>query len=336
MNGEMGQNVHTVGFMLVDHFSMIAFSACVEPLRLANYVSGQKLFAWRLYSKDGQPVEASNGLRVAVDGAFADIGPLPDVIVCGGIDIRRHVSRELVARLRRLALYGTSIGAVCTGAYVLAKTGLLDGYRCTIHWEAKDALMEEFPDLDVTDELFEVDRNRFTCAGGTAAIDMMLSRITAKAGPSVAALVTDNLIHHRQREPDERQRMQLRTRLGIANPKVLQVVEMMEKNLEAPLSCAELAKAAKLSSRQLERLFRRYFNETPTRYYLRLRLNQARQLLLQTSMPILSIGLACGFVSASHFSKTYSDFFARTPTEERSGIRARKARVPDAETAQVA
>jgi len=326
MGQDLGQNVHTVGFMLVDQFSMIALSACVEPLRLANYVTGQKLFAWRFYSKDREPVEASNGIRVTVEGSFAEIGPLPDVIVCGGIDIHRTVSRELLARLRRLALYGTSIGAVCTGAYALAKAGLLDGYRCTIHWEAKEALQEEFPELDVTDELFEVDRNRFTCAGGTAAIDMMLARIAAKAGPSVAALVTDNLIHHRQREPDEHQRMQLRSRLGIANPRVLQVVETMERHVEAPLSCAELARAAKLSPRQLERLFRRYFNETPTRYYLRLRLNKARQLLLQTSMPILPIGLACGFVSASHFSKTYSDFFDRTPTEERSGIKARRRR----------
>lgn len=316
---ELGQNVHTVGFMLVDDFSMIAFSASVEPLRLANHVSGQKLFAWRLYSKDGAPVTASNGVKLAVDGSFSEIGPMPDVIVCSGIGVRRHVSRELISRLRRLALYGTSIGAVCTGAYILAKAGLLDGYRCTIHWEAQDALVEEFPDLEITDELFEVDRNRFTCAGGTAAIDMMLARITAKAGAGIAALVTDNLIHHRQREPDERQRMQLRTRLGIANPKVLQVVDLMEKNVETPLSCAALAQAARLSSRQLERLFRKYFNETPTRYYLRLRLNQARQLLLQTSMPILPIGVACGFVSASHFSKSYSDFFSRTPTEERSG-----------------
>lgn len=329
-------SIHTVGFLLVDEFSMIAFTACVEPLRLANHVAGQRLFAWRLYSKDGAPVMASNGIAVSVDGAYADVGPLPDVIVCGGIDVRRHVSRELIARLRRLSLYGTSIGAVCTGTYALAKAGLLDGYRCTVHWEAQEALAEEFPDLALTDELFEVDRNRLTCAGGTAAIDMMLARIRAKAGNAIAALVTDELIHHRQREAEERQRMQLRTRLGVTNPKVLRVVELMEKNVETPLSCAELADEAQLSARQLERLFRKHFDETPTRYYLRLRLNKARQLLLQTSMPILPIGVACGFVSASHFSKSYSDFFARTPTEERSGARPRRVRARAAEPVEVA
>ena len=312
--------------MLLNNFSMIAFSACVEPLRLANYVTGKTLYTWQLFTETGAPAQPSNGLKIEVDGSFADIPPGPEVIVCGGIDIRKNVTRELISRLRRLALHGTSLGAVCTGAYALAKAGLLAGHRCTIHWENRDSLLDEFPGLNVTEELFEIDRTRFTCAGGTSAIDMMLSRISAMAGPQVAALVTDELIHHRQREADERQRMQLRARLGVANPKVLGVVAMMEANIEAPLSCTELADAAGLSSRQLERLFRRYFDETPTRYYLHLRLSHARQLLLQTSMAILPVGVACGFVSASHFSKSYTDHFGRTPSEERLGTRPAQMR----------
>ena len=315
-----------VSFMLLNNFSMIAFSACVEPLRLANYVTGKTLYTWQLFTETGAPAQPSNGLKIEVDGSFADIPPGPEVIVCGGIDIRKNVTRELISRLRRLALHGTSLGAVCTGAYALAKAGLLAGHRCTIHWENRDSLLDEFPGLNVTEELFEIDRTRFTCAGGTSAIDMMLSRISAMAGPQVAALVTDELIHHRQREADERQRMQLRARLGVDNPKVLGVVAMMEANIEAPLSCTELADAAGLSSRQLERLFRRYFDETPTRYYLHLRLSHARQLLLQTSMAILPVGVACGFVSASHFSKSYTDHFGRTPSEERLGTRPAQMR----------
>lgn len=324
----MVQNKTTqqVSFLLLNDFSMIAFSACVEPLRLANYVTGQQLYSWRLYTETGEAAAASNGLRIAVDGSFADVPPGPEVIVCGGIDIRKNTTRELINRLRRLALHGTSLGAVCTGAYALAKAGLLNGHRCTIHWENRDSLLDEFPGLNVTEELFEIDRNRFTCAGGTSAIDMMLPRISAMAGPQVAALVTDELIHHRQREADERQRMQLRARLGVANPRVLGVVAMMEANIEGPMSCAELASAAGLSSRQLERLFRRYFDETPTRYYLHLRLSHARQLLMQTSMAILPIGLACGFVSASHFSKSYSDHFGRSPSDERLGNRTARSR----------
>jgi len=242
------------------------------------------------------------------------------------VDIQRQDHSLLIAKLRRLAFYGVSIGSVCTGSYVLAKAGLLDGFRCTIHWENHESLREEFPHLDVTDELYEIDRNRFTCAGGTAAIDMMLSMINARCGQEVAASVTDELIHHRMRNANERQRMELRARLGVANQRVLAVVATMEQNIEEPLSCGELAEHVGFSARQLERLFQKYIGQAPTRYYLGLRLARARHLLLQTSMPILSVALACGFVSASHFSKCYSEHFSRTPSEERFGPRQKAAK----------
>lgn len=313
-------SVHTFGFLLVPDFSMIAFTSALEPLRLANRCCGKQVYGWRLFSPDGQPVSASNGVSVAVDGSYADVGPMPAVVVCAGLDVHRFDHRELIAKLRTLAFYGVSIGAVCTGTYVLAKAGLLSGRKCTIHWENHDSFREEFADIEVTQELFEIDRNRFTCAGGTAAIDMMLSMITKQKGPDVAAQVTDQLIHHRIRDAHERQRMELRARLGVAHPKLLAVVSEMEKSLETPLSCSELAEEVGLSTRQLERLFRKYIGEAPTKYYLGLRLNRARFLLRQTSMPILTIGLACGFVSASHFSKCYSEHFSRTPSQERRNL----------------
>ncbi len=321
---------HTVGFLLVPEFSLIAFTSLLEVLRLANYVTGTQAFAWRLYSIDGQPAMSSAGVSVSVDGSYRDVGPMPEVIVCGGIDIEKQDTAGLIARLRKLKFYGNSIGAVCTGTYVLAKAGLLDGYRCAIHWENFDAFREEFPDIEVTQELYEVDRNRFTCAGGTAAADMMLALVAAKKGEAVAALITDELIHHRMRDANERQRMELRTRVGVAHPKLLKVIAEMEKRLERPLSCGQLAKFVGLSPRQLERLFQRYLDQTPTRYYLGLRLARARQLIRQTSMPILSIGLACGFVSASHFSKCYSEHFRRTPSEERQGNRGSRRATPAA------
>lgn len=322
-------NTHTVGFLLVPNFSMIAFTSAVEVLRLANYVTGAKAFAWRLYSPDGKAIEASNGVAVSVDGSYADIGPMPEIIVCSGLDVQKIDHTALIAKLRKLAFYGVSIGAVCTGAYILAKAGLLEGHRCAIHWENFDSFREEFPDLEVTQELYEIDRNRFTCAGGTAAIDMMLALVAAKKGGVIAALVTDELIHHRMRDSHERQRMELRARLGVSHPKLLAVIGEMDKRLEQPVSCAQLARLVRLSPRQLERLFQRYLDTTPTRYYLEMRLNRARQLLRQTSMPILSVGLACGFVSASHFSKCYSEHFRRTPSEERKGMRMKR----DVETA---
>lgn len=318
---------HTIGFLMVPNFSMIAFASAIEVLRLANYVTGSKLFAWRLYSPDGRPITASAGIELGCHGSYREIGPMPEIVVCAGIDVQKYDHSVLVAQLRKLAFYGVSIGAVCTGTYVLAKAGLLDGYRCAIHWENYDSFREDFPDIDVTQELYEFDRNRFTCAGGTAAVDMMLALVTAKSGAAVAALVTDEMIHHRMRDSHERQRMELRARLGVTHPKLLAVIGEMDKRLERPLSCAQLAKLVHLSPRQLERLFQRHLDTTPTRYYLGLRLNRARHLIRQTSMPILAVGLACGFVSASHFSKCYSEFFKKTPSEERSGLRMERRQI---------
>ncbi len=320
--GEAGRaralaDIASVAFLLVPSFSMIAFSSAIEPLRLANRIDGHDAFSWRVLSVDGRPVAASNGVEVAVDGSFADLGGTTAAVVCSGIDVQTFDHREMIARLRGLASRGMPVGAVCTGTYVLAKAGLLDDHRCTVHWENQDSLREQFPEIDVTEELFEIDRTRFTCAGGTAAIDMMLALIARRLGQEVASGVTDQLIHHRMRDGDERQRMELRSRLGVAHPKLISVVAEMERCIEQPLSCVDLAEGAGLSTRQLERLFRKYIGQVPTRYYLGLRLTRARQLLLQTSMPILSIGLACGFVSASHFSKCYSEHFDRTPSQER-------------------
>lgn len=314
---DAAQPTHTIGFALVPRFSAAPFFCAVDALRLANEATGRRLYSWRLYSQDGRAVESSTGIAVAVDGSFADLGPMPQVIVCGGAEIRAQDHAILIAKLRKLAFYGVTIGALCTGALVLAQAGLLDGYRCTIHWEMQEAFREEFPDLNVTQELFEIDRNRVTCAGGTAAIDMMLSFIAQRNGADVAAAVTDALIHHRMREPGERQRMDLRSRVGVAHPRILAAIACMEAHLEEPLPAADLARETGLSARQLERLFRAHLGESPARYYLNLRLAHARRLLTQSSMPILSIALACGFVSASHFTKCYGERFARTPSQER-------------------
>lgn len=318
MDGSNLENAQQrIGFFLVPNFSFIAFSAALEPLRLANRVANNDLYGWNLYSLDGEPVTASNGVSVSVDGSYIDIDVLPTVIVCGGADIHNQSNPKLIAKLRRMSSHGASLGALCTGSRILAEAGLLNGYTCTIHWENMDGFAEEFPDIDVSDDLFEIDRNRFTCAGGTSALDMMLHIIAQQYGHDTASLVSDMMIHHRIRDGHERQRMALRTRLGVSHPKLLAVISHIEETLEEPVSCAELASSVNLSTRQLERLFRKYLNHAPTRYYLELRLSRARFLLLQTSMPILDVALACGFVSASHFSKCYREYFQRTPSEER-------------------
>lgn len=305
------------GFFLVPQFSLAAFTASIEPLRLANRASGRSLYEWRLFSRDGAPVAASSGVELRADAAHAEARGIDAALVCAGLEVERHPHRELMAALRRLASHGASVGAVCTGTWVLARAGLLDGYRATVHWENHAGLVAEFPRLDVSQELFEIDRTRFTCAGGEAATDMMLSIIARDHGADLAAQVTDQLIHHRIREPGERQRMNLRTRLGVAHPRLLEVVDLMESRLEEPLSCVELAVAVGSSPRQLERLFCRHLGRSPMRYYLGLRLERARQLLRQTSMPVLAVALSCGFPTASHFSKSYCEHFGCSPSTER-------------------
>jgi transcriptional regulator GlxA family with amidase domain len=238
-------------------------------------------------------------------------------VLCSGVDVHHLEDKALQSWLRRMDRRGTDIGALCTASYILARTGLLDGYRCTIHWENLAGFVEEFPDIDVTAELFEIDRNRFTCSGGTGAIDMMLNVIAMQHGHELAAGVADQFMHERIRDQHDHQRMSLPARLGVRHPMLLAVIDLMEQNLEEPLSRTDLALSAGLSTRQLERLFRKYLNRSPARYYLELRLNKARLLLLQTNMSVIDVALACGFVSASHFSKCYRDFFGRTPRKER-------------------
>jgi transcriptional regulator GlxA family with amidase domain len=307
-----------LAFLLVPSFSMIAFTSAVEPLRLANRASGKDLYSWHLFSADGRPVAASNGITITPDGRVEDAAAFGTVILCSGIDGHLYEDRNVFAQLRKLDRKGADVGALCTGSHILARAGLLDGYRCTIHWENLAAFAESFPHIEATSELFEIDRNRFTCSGGTASLDMMLNMIARQHGHELAAAVSDQFMHERIRDEHDQQRMALPARLGVRHPKLMSVIKLMEENLEEPLDRGRLAKSAGLSSRQLERLFRKYLNRSPARYYVELRLNRARLLLLQTNMPVIDVALACGFVSASHFSKCYRDFFGKTPRRERT------------------
>lgn len=306
-----------VGFLLVPNFSMLAFASAIEPLRAANRMAGEELFAWVIASPRGEQSFASNGVEVGVDGDAEMLQECRLVFVCAGLDVKKQENKDILNIIRRLDRNGAIIGAICTGTHLMAAAGLLDDRRCTIHWENIDGLAEEFPLLDITNELFEIDDTRITCSGGTASLDMILYLIGQVHGQALAAQVSDQFIHDRIRDPSDRQRMELRSRLGVSHPKLLAVVGLMEQSLEEPLSQTELAHKANLSTRQLERLFRKYLSTTPTRYYLNLRLARARHLLRQTSMSILSIALACGFVSASHFSKCYREVYGRTPRAER-------------------
>ena len=307
-----------IGFLLLNQFSMIAFASAIEPLRAANEQAGMALFDWVVASTGASSCKASNGIKIETETNPEDLQSCRIVFVCAGVQVKENTSKSTLNLIRRLDRNGAIIGAICTGTYVMAAAGLLASRRCTIHWEHIDGLSEEFPDLDITNDLFEIDGNRVTCSGGTASLDMMLNLITQTHGANLAAKISYQFIHDRIREPSDRQRMELRARLGVSHPKLLAVVKIMEDNLEEPLVQTDIALKTSLSTRQLERLFRKYLDTTPTRYYLNLRLKRARHLLRQTSLSILSVALACGFVSASHFSKCYREYYERTPRADRS------------------
>lgn len=316
-------------FFLIPDFTMVAFATAIEPLRLANRMLGYAAYDWRLASLDGRPVAASNGVEVAVNTSLEDErrkmmgADRPSmVVVCTGINVEKYANRSVFAWLREEYNRGVAVGGLCTGAHVLAAAGLLSGKRCAIHWENLPGFQEAFPKATPIADLFEIDRNIYTCAGGTASLDMMLKLIGEDFDDNLVNRVCEQALTDRVRSATDRQRLPLRARLGVQNSKVLSIIEVMEANLSEPLSLVEIADEADLSRRQIERLFRQEMGRSPARYYLEIRLDRARHLLLQSSMPVVDVAVACGFVSASHFSKCYRELYGRSPQQERAERKA--------------
>ncbi|MDQ1901537.1 GlxA family transcriptional regulator [Paracoccus sp. WLY502] len=307
-------------FLLLDRFTMLPFAAALDALRLANKMACARLYDWRLIGAEGGFATCSNGSQIRLDGGFGDdiaLGRDDAVIVCGGDAITAQATRPVLAWLRRQARAGVTLGAVCTGAHVLAKAGLLDGRCATIHWENHDSFTETFPEVRLHRQVFVDDGARLTAGGGTSSIDMMLHVIGRAQGADLASQIADQMLHTTIRTGRDHQRLSIATRIGIRHPRLAAVVARIEANLENPVSPSQLAADAGMSTRQLERLFMRYMNRSPKRYYLEARLTRARQLLLNTDLPLIEIAIACGFSSSSHFSKCYRERYGTSPYRER-------------------
>ncbi|GAB4266586.1 MAG: GlxA family transcriptional regulator [Pararhodobacter sp.] len=304
-------------FLLLNKFTFLSFAAAIEPLRIANRMSGQTLYRWTLVSENGQDATCSNGTTVKVDAGLAEFGRDDVVIVCGGIDVRAASTPAVLNWLRKVSRRGSVIGGLCTAAHTMAAAGLLENRRATIHWENRDGFLEEFSDTDLTKSVFVIDGNRLTAAGGTASIDLVLTIIADDHGKDLANAVADQLIYTAIRTDRDIQRLSIPTRIGVRHPRLSRVIERMEQSIEEPVSPADLAEEVGMSTRQLERLFRRYLNRSPKRYYMELRLARARNLLMQTDLSVINVALACGFASPSHFSKCYRAQYGTTPYRER-------------------
>jgi AraC family carnitine catabolism transcriptional activator len=314
----MDEATETFGFLLVPKFSMMAFVSALEPLRVANRLAQRTLYRWEILSQDGAPVAASNNLSLLADRATLNAGQYDKLVVVASFEPEAAYDRTVAQWLRRLDHAGVALGSIDTGSFLLAWAGLLDGYRATTHWESLDSFAEQFPKIDVGSGLFIIDRSRFTCAGGTAALDMMLHLIRLRHGQQLAGAVSDQFIHAKIRDPQERQRMEPEAREGISRRGFARAIELMETHLEEVLGIDALCEAAGVSRRQLERLFQRHFRLSPQRYYLDLRLQRARALLQYTDMSVVEISVACGFGAAAHFSRAYRAWAGRPPSAERA------------------
>ncbi|WP_293765772.1 GlxA family transcriptional regulator [uncultured Aquitalea sp.] len=319
----MGHQPHAAkplryGFLLLPHASMADFAIASEVLTRANQLAEKRLYEFLPLSLDGQPVVMSNGMKLAVDLPL-NYAPKLDALFVLADDLGADINQdELSKGLSSLHPDKLPISAIGCGSYWLARAGLLNGYRATIHWQEINRFTEEFQDVIVTSNLYEADRNRSSCAGGAATLDFLLSTVGSQHGHEFASRLSELFSTERIRPGSDRQRIPLATRIGGSQPKLTEAVSLMEANIEEPLTTDDIAYYVGVSRRQLERLFKQYLNTVPSKYYLELRLRRARQLLQQTSKSIVQIGLACGFSSGPHFSSTYRNHFGITPREERA------------------
>lgn len=330
-------------FYLVPDFTMMAFSSAVEALRMANAVLGYDAYDWRVATADGGKVRASCGLTLEADSSVAaerqHLSTLqrPSMaLVCGGKHIHRHVDRAAEAWFRECRHRGVALGSMCTGTHILARAGLLNEKKCAIHWENIPGFVEQFRGASVNTGIYEVDGNIFTCAGGATSFDMILHIVRHDVGEDIVGSICELALVDRVRGPGERQRLPFAQRVGVQDQTVLMLVEKMERSLTEPMQIDELTASVGLSRRQIERIFRTELRCSPARYYLKLRLERAQHLLVQTSIPVVEVAIACGFVSASHFSKCYRETYGCSPqeTRNRSTLNARmRAPLPECASA---
>ena len=309
-----------ITFILIEEFSHLAFSCAVEPLRIANLVSGEDLYEWSFLSEHGEQAVCSNGSVTLVHGGLDAVPKSDQLFVLSGIHMRKHVSRPLLAMLRRERARGTAIGALCSGAWLLAEAGFLDEMQAAIHWEYHDAFMEAFPEVNLVRSVFVADEKHITASGGTATADLMLHLIEKDHGEELSVAVADQMVYNAVRNATAKQRVSLQSRNGMRNVHLAKAIHIMQDCIEAPVSPSQIAEELGISTRQLERLFGKYLNTSPKKYFMELRLERAQKLLLQTEASVTEVAMACGFENPGHFSRVYRSSFGVTPHAQKNKI----------------
>lgn len=304
--------------LLLPGFSQLCLSSLIDPLRLANSLSGTTLFRWQVMSLDGRSVESASGISIEVAGGFDELlDPSASLMIFAGEGVERHNSDNLRALLRRCVRAHVPVYALGTATWLLADAGVLSETRCTIHWGKIAALSETFYNLAIDDALFVRDKHIVTCAGGFSAFDLAMALVEERHGAELVRNICQQITADRWRDGASFQSAPPGLRYANTGKKLLSILQIMEKHIDEPMPLEEVARRVSLSRRQMERLFDRHLSTTPWRYYLSLRLLKARQLIELTAMPVMEIAVACGFISSSHFSKCFRDYFKLLPSQLR-------------------
>lgn len=309
-----GGETRSYAFLLLPEFTLLAFSSALDPLRIANQVSQKPLYRWQVLSGDGRPVASSSGVSVLPDAALLDLDRDTTLLVCAGNPRGADPDAPVQAALHRHHRFGGRVGGICTGAIALARAGLLEGRRFTLHWENQPAFRERFPRLAPTPHKFEQDGRVLTCGGGAAATDLMLSIIATDHGRDFAAIISDMCLRRITTGEDIFQRSSVASVLETRNPDLIALVRQMQENIEEPLSMENLAARAGYSRRHVERLFNRTLGQSPARFYLNLRLDHGRSLLADTDLSLSEVAVAAAFGDKAHFAKAFRARFGAPPS----------------------
>lgn len=302
-----------IHFLLLPRLTLLAFSAAVEPLRIANQVTGKTLYRWFLISEDGGPVACSNGVSLGADTGLEDLPRGGFALVCSGTEPAASASPRALSWIRRQHAHGTRFGGICTGAFALAQAGVLKRQRFTLHWENQPAFAELFDGLEPSANLYEIDGGLLTCGGGNAATDMMLEMIETDHGKDLAVIVSDMCIHFRSNNREALQKSAYSVALSSRNQRLINAMQFMHDTIEEPVEISAVAEHAQISRRQLERLFQRYVGTSPVQFYIELRVGRALALLNETHMSVAEISAATGFSSATQLSIRFKKRYGQSP-----------------------
>ena len=305
---------------LVPGFSLAALSCAVEVLRAARLEAPEVGFGWRLLAADGLPGTVASSSGIALEtAAWTDTTRADAVVICGGERTHHFRHAGLEGRLREAARRAMMIGALSDGAFLVAETGLFDRARSTIHWKCQSAYRERHPNLDVRASILEIDGACFSCAGGTASLDLMLRLVARTLGIEAAGRIADNYVHDRMRGDDQMQHEASGFRFAGRSKVMVSALTAMEGNMETPLPIAEIARLVGTNPRQLDREFHRYLGTAPSTHYREMRLVRAGALLRQSGLSVGEIASACGFTSPSHLARHFRERYGASPSEYRRG-----------------